>query len=665
MVATSRKRRPRSAGVNKEGVGHAHGSSDEEIEIDDDDDGRKMVQKRGFTVCCSIGRVILVCAGLTILIITTVSFLPHEKVYSPTQGDGDDPAANHHHKKQKPQPNKPPPTTRRKVVTAFLESPSTLDHTKKPLPSRQTTTSTQSTNLKNNLIKREYPQIQRCRTLVQDFGTAVVNTFASSSDFPKDHQERDPFLPWIHDFFVSSDALRVQFVGQNYRNCKTGKMAQQIMQFWAPQISLFQPVPLVHVQYKNGTSSFRLFGDSHDPSSKKAILVQNPPDVLKETIIPETRFICRFHWNREEEEDNTHSMDATDSLSLSEFSFNYEYVSWRKRQPMFKEGDTVRSEFWNSQLMFSCPIPLQYQEALAASTSSSLRSDKTEGDDTPQVLVDLVPIRTPPRSDKIWVTSQMVGLQEFTRLQGAPEFFDITREYGRDHVLPPIANAGRWANLPVCPNPNNSNNDKNVDAASSARQSSSTTTTKQQQPKKPHRLVLCTWTSASYHRRGEDDGQPLNDNTLRLREWLIFHQLVGFDHVYIYDNTPMDEDIDKDYRQSPLYKLLQEFDSRFVTHQPWPAKICNNHRPHHATPGDRSSQYAAEASCRERYGPLTDWMAFIDTDEYLTPMKKLLPTGTPAKWDSVLDDMEERKVAIMKFKSGRNYPRIDLMEYVT
>ena len=110
----------------------------------------------------------------------------------------------------------------------------------------------------------------------------------------------------------------------------------------------------------------------------------------------------------------------------------------------------------------------------------------------------------------------------------------------------------------------------------------------------------------------------MDDTVLRLREWLIFHQLVGFEHVVIYDNT---QGLD-DYHQSPIYQVLKEFPEDFVTHQPWPARICNNHRPGHASPGERSSQYAAEASCRERYGPLTTWMAFIDTDEYLTPMSK-------------------------------------------
>ena len=33
----------------------------------------------------------------------------------------------------------------------------------------------------------------------------------------------------------------------------------------------------------------------------------------------------------------------------------------------------------------------------------------------------------------------------------------------------------------------------------------------------------------------------------------------------------------------------------------------------HENTGERSSQYAAENSCRARYGPYTEWMASFDT----------------------------------------------------
>jgi hypothetical protein len=93
----------------------------------------------------------------------------------------------------------------------------------------------------------------------------------------------------------------------------------------------------------------------------------------------------------------------------------------------------------------------------------------------------------------------------------------------------------------------------------------------------------------------------------------------------------------------------------FVTLHPWPAKICNKNRPNHKNPGERSSQYAAEASCRERYGPLTDWMAFIDTNEYLVPMRN-------ASWETVLQEAEEQGTHVLKMRSSRGKPRTKLME---
>ena len=500
-------------------------------------------------------------------------------------------------------------TSKSKIATAFQEPPTTLLYKEKPLPRRSTSRS---------ILKRtEFPEINACSTLVQDLGKSLVNAFFPNST--------DPWLPWIHDYFIApKDDTKVVFVGQNRRNCFTGTGTEEIMEFWAPQIALFQPVPVVRTDYVNGTASFRLYERS-DP--QQFTQTKNGEDcVLRETLFPETRFICRFHWQGQEEDDYQ-QLDNSSSITLSEYPFNYEYVSWRKRQAMFKEDDLSRSAFWISQLIFSCPIPPAFQVS------------SKDGD---QLLVDVVPIRTPPRSEQVYLTPQMVGPQLFQEMQSSNSFFNIKEHYGNRHVLPSLSESGRIANLPVC----------------SRSPSAPTMQSLKNNNKKPYRLVACTWTSASYHRRGEDEDQPLSDNTMRLREWLLFHRMVGFDHVVIYDNTPIEN-----YNESPLHTLIKEFDPSFVTHQAWSAVICNNNRPHHRHPGDRSSQYAAEASCRERYGPLTDWMAFIDTDEYLVPMTKdPADANTTVTWKSVLDDMERRQVAIMKLKSGRNLPRITLME---
>ena len=464
-----------------------------------------------------------------------------------------------------------------KVVTAFFESPDTLQGDRHPLPRR--------TSHRSRLRKKEFHSVNSCETLTQDFGNAIVNSFANSS-------VDDPWLPWLHDFFLSNDKSHLVFVAQNKRNCDTGKDRLETMKFWEPQVALFQPVPVARTDHENGTSSFRLAGDADEP------ILHNSQDEV--TIIPETRFLCRFHSN-----DGGSNPEST-SVAASRFSFNYEYVSWRKSLPMIKEGDHSRSEFWISQLIFYCDIPPQFQSALQSFPSSD-----------PGLWVDVIPIRTPARY-KFWLTPQMVGPTFYQQHQSSTHFFDAKKAYGNRHLLPPIADSGRWANLPVCPErPSAEPSPRSADRATESN--------------KPYHMVLCTWTSASYHRRGEDNDQPMDDTILRLREWLIFHRMVGFEHVVIYDNT---RGID-DYNQSPIYNLLQEFPKSFVTHQPWPAFICNNHRPGHPNPGDRSSQYAAEASCRERYGPLTTWMAFIDTDEYLTPMSKSENTADTT-WRPVL-----------------------------
>jgi hypothetical protein len=224
--------------------------------------------------------------------------------------------------------------------------------------------------------------------------------------------------------------------------------------------------------------------------------------------------------------------------------------------------------------------------------------------------------------------------------------FNTTYHFGGDHVLPAAEDSGRWANLPLCPvvvskpPPLSTSTTKTI--ATLPSQTSSTSL-----KRNPNRLVACTWTAASYHRRG--DATKVDDSVARLKEWIFFHRLVGLDHIYIYDNTAV-----TGKEVSPLQAIAKEFPD-FVTLHPWPAKVCNNNRPNHKNPGERSSQYAAEASCRERYGPLTDWMAFIDTDEYLVPMRN-------ASWETVLQEAEEKGTHVLKMRSSRGKPRTNLME---
>ena len=99
-------------------------------------------------------------------------------------------------KQQQQRPSQQPPKTN--ILTAYVESPTTVDTTTKPLPIRNTKAS--------QLLKIEYPHVTSCTTLMEDFPI---------DDYPTN----DPFLPWIHDYFPSLDGTQIQFIAQNKRRC--------------------------------------------------------------------------------------------------------------------------------------------------------------------------------------------------------------------------------------------------------------------------------------------------------------------------------------------------------------------------------------------------------------------------------------------------------------
>lgn len=477
-----------------------------------------------------------------------------------------------------------------KTVTAYLETTDSKWLKQKPLPFRSTSAS--------KLKSIKFPQVSCFQDRVENFPI---------DDYPMN----DPYLPWIHDYFPTLNGTYVQFVAQNKRRCNTGKEHEKTMKFWEPQMSLFQPVPVDLVDD---------IGDNTSSTTQAAPKYRLGTSPDKATF-PETRFMCYFHNNRGQEE-----------TTFSEFSFNYEYVTWRKgKSSMMATTGKDADQFWLSQLLFRCPVPRIFQEEVQS--GRHVVHDKNERWIS-QLWLDLVPIRTPTRHEEFLFTKRHVGHKHLkdTRI------FDPMKAWGDNHVLPAVADSGRWANLPICRLP----------LLPETPTKPATTFANA----KPFRLVACTWTAASYTRRGDD--VSVSDSAKRLREWIVFHLMVGFDHLYVYDNSQNPP--------SPLRAVAMEFQDR-VTYHPWPCKICNNNRPNHPNPGERSSQYAAEASCRERYGPMADWMAFIDTDEYLVPM---MPDSSAATkiptWRPVLDKMDAKQIRILQMKSSRAKPRHDLME---
>ena len=318
----------------------------------------------------------------------------------------------------------------------------------------------------------------------------------------------DPFIPWIHDYFVVDNMVR--FVAQNKRRCHTGRNKKRDMEFWEPQISLFQPIGVVashrgtdEKNVDNGTSTYHLTDPEH-------------------ADFPETRFRCHFrNYN-----------DGSDAMSFSIYPFNYEYINWRKRadNPMFvKDGPDVKIVDY-STLLFACPIPESFQQET-------------------RLYLDIIPIRTRARYDEGYLlTAKQIGETEFAKLKR----FDTVHRYGNQTELPPIQQVGRIENLPICI-------PKNDDGTNSQNSIHS---------KPMHRLVACAWVAASYERRGGKSS--VSDTPQRLKEWLAFHQLAGFDQIYVYDNTQMDDnDKTRNNAKMPLKQIVDQFPG-FVTWIRWP-----------------------------------------------------------------------------------------------
>ena len=87
------------------------------------------------------------------------------------------------------------------------------------------------------------------------------------------------------------------------------------------------------------------------------------------------------------------------------------------------------------------------------------------------------------------------------------------------------------------------------------------------------------------------------DEALYLREWIEFHKIVGVDHFYLYNN------FSEDAYQEVLRPYVENGD---VTLTEWPYP---------------QGQMSAYRDCVERYRDETQWIGFIDIDEFVVPKK--------------------------------------------
>eukprot|EP01113_Clastostelium_recurvatum_P000091 TRINITY_DN10047_c0_g1_i1.p1 TRINITY_DN10047_c0_g1~~TRINITY_DN10047_c0_g1_i1.p1 ORF type:complete len:230 (+),score=46.66 TRINITY_DN10047_c0_g1_i1:50-739(+) len=83
-----------------------------------------------------------------------------------------------------------------------------------------------------------------------------------------------------------------------------------------------------------------------------------------------------------------------------------------------------------------------------------------------------------------------------------------------------------------------------------------------------------------------------------LKEWLVYHLLGGFDHMYMYDDGSTDDPI----------PILQPFiDRGYVTYIEWGGR----------TPGRLQTEQIRH--CRGHFNSSSEWLSIFDLDEFFVP----------------------------------------------
>jgi hypothetical protein len=399
------------------------------------------------------------------------------------------------------------------VLTAYLEPPGSIFLTEKEDSNHNNDNIILIRNTSASILRSvTFPNTKNCSTLMQNFPV---------DNFPLE----DPYLPWIHDYFHSLDGKYIQFVAQNRRKCDTGIDHIQTMKFWEPQISLYQKIPIVVEEITTAQQQNQAAAGLSAAATKTTTNYRLATS-FQEATHNATRFQCRFH----------HGNITITTLSV--FPFDYEFVTWRKGEhSMYDTKGKDNALFWLSQLMFSCPVPNEFQSLLLSqsseseseSESSTITNNNANNKayyEQPAVYVDLIPIRTPPRQKDYLLTREQTGLNKFE----TNEKTDLAKFFGSKYVIPPMDDAGRWQNLPICRRHHHRHFDlhEQVQDQKLSTINAKTNHSTVKREEKPYRLVACTWTSSSYSRRGDEDS--ISDSAQRLREWIQFHLMVGIDH---------------------------------------------------------------------------------------------------------------------------------------
>jgi len=525
-------------------------------------------------------------------------------------------------------------------------------------------------NSPSSLQPFQYDQLQSCHDLPHKFPIdrglgnfikpnvgneqPIVDPLVEAPFCPVD---ADPFLPWIHDVFPSVDGSAIHFIAQNKRRCNSGKKFLNELDRLQPQTALMQGVSVKRIDEKEAVD---LAPDLWSPQNHESEVVEGLPRYKLAPFEESdedgqlTRFLCRFHTT---EYEHGHKRTVVLGETLSTYPFNYELVNKRKSQiTMITPRGKDNGKFWLSTLRFDCPVPNNGELRNIVRSGDGVLSDGTA-----TIYVDIVPIRTSARfgTGEIYGTVDMFG-NDVT--YGAANDgwnaggFDPKQRWGDKHVLPLVEASGRWSNIPICkppPSPPSKTEAKTSEIESGKEERKNDVAIGGNgdgvSNAKKHTIAACLWASASFSTRGNT--RTVTDTGARLIEWIEFHLLAGFDHFYVYDNTGAHTN--KTSLESILYP---RFDKSEVTRIEWPSRVCNNNIPAHENTGERSSQYASECSCRQRYGQYTDWLAAFDTDEYLIPM------GNYTSMKDVLLDAEKKGTNILDFRSTRAYPLHEFTE---
>jgi len=406
-------------------------------------------------------------------------------------------------------------------------------------------------------------------------------------------------LPYVHDYFRTSisDRDSIVFVAQNMRRCDQGDFSDEPMEYWLNQVSLLQGVDIV--------------------KENSNIRVSNSYEEATDT---NTRFICRFQDGSE---------------TVSKYFFDYELIMGVKGYSTLVQAKRDHYVV-PSTILFHCPIPTS-----TTTTNTAVAQTATA---SPPMTFDLVVIQT--------ITRDGFKLNPETR----DLFPDVSEPLERIYDIETLLSTHQSNTMDVCDHDTDQHNGvvalRNLPLFQPISDSPPTLYNLPKSDQSPHhykhKIAACLWSSKSYRTR---TNTKFNNGDSRLIEWMEFHFMIGLDHVYLYDNSQDSADT--------LARAADLFGPEKITRIVWPHKICNNMAPGSKNPGERSSQYSAEASCLKRYGGEAEWMMTIDVDEYIIPM------GDNNSLQDLLQQMEGRGVKVMNLASVRSKLRKELTVPVT